>query len=174
MLGNSASGFALLALGAWLLSSSPTSATETRGQIVQSMRADLAAAAEALDELRHDEAATLYGRVLDRARALGGPKLLLARAADGLADVHRQQGRPAVAEPLYRLALANWEVLLGPEQPRLATTLHNLATVCLAQGNRDEAASMFCRALAIWEATLGPGSAEAQQSRQACLALRDR
>ena len=77
--------------------------------------------------------------------------MLLARALDGLADVRRAQQDWSEAEGLYLRSAAMWESLLGPDQPRLATTLHNLGVVYLRQDKASEAEVALQRALALWE-----------------------
>ena len=70
---------------------------------------------------------------------------------DGLADVRRLENRPEEAESLYVRSAGMWEALLGPDQPRLATTLHNLGTVCAGLGKPEKARAYLARALSIWE-----------------------
>ena len=74
--------------------------------------------------------------------------------------------RPARAAELYLRSIELWEGLLGPRQPRLATSLHNLGAVYLALDRPDLARLHWRRALDIWEATLGPDSPEALNTRR--------
>lgn len=142
-----------------------------RAETVRAVSTDLDAAAAALDGGRADEAAALYRGALDAARSLGSADLLVARAADGLADVHRLAGRFGDAEPLYVEAARLLERSLGPAQPRLATTLHNLGVTRWRDGRPAAALPVLRRALSIWEAALGPDSAEARNTRRAIRAV---
>lgn len=152
---------ALLALGGV-----PTDAG-SRGGTLERLRATLNEAERELDDGHLARAATLYRRAGEEASGLGGANLPLARALDGLADVHRLAGRPADAAELYVRSAAMWETLLGERQPRLAITLHNLGIVYLAQERGDLAAPYLRRALQIWEATLGPASPQALETGRA-------
>jgi Tfp pilus assembly protein PilF len=142
-----------------------------RDVAVRAIRADLDAGTAALEagDLRAAEPA--FRAALEQARRAAGADLLVARAADGLADVHRESGRHAEAEPLYVEAAALWERALGADQPRLATTLHNLGVTRLHAGRAEDAGGPLRRALGIWERTLGPGSPEAAATRAALARL---
>jgi len=148
-------------------------AGEARGRIVERTRATLVRAQRSFDDGELDRAAELFREAREDATSLGTLSLPLARATDGLADVHRMQGRPARAVDLYLRSSALWSALLGPRQPRLATTLHNLAAAYEALGRPELAVPQLRRALEIWEATLGPDSAQAQATRRAYLRLTD-
>jgi tetratricopeptide (TPR) repeat protein len=138
---------------------------ETRGRLVERLHTGLAEADRELSAGRLDRAAVLFERASDDATRLGPANLPLARALDGLADVHRLEGRPARAVDLYLRSIEIWETVLGPGQPRLATSLHNLGVAYLALDRPDEAAAQWRRALVIWETTLGPDSPQAQNTR---------
>ncbi len=73
-----------------------------------------------------------------------------------MAELYRAQGRYAEAEPLFKRALAINEKALGPEHPRVATSLNNLANLYRAQGKSAEAELLVKRSLAIWEKILPP------------------
>jgi tetratricopeptide (TPR) repeat protein len=144
----------------------PTDA-ESRGGRLERLRATLSEAERELDDGDLARAAVLYRQASEEASGLGAVNLPLARALDGLADVHRLAGRPTDAAELYLRSAAMWETLLGKHQPRLATTLHNLGIVYLAQERPDRAAPHLRRALEIWEATLGPASPQARETGRA-------
>lgn len=144
---------------------------EERGSDVKAVRSLLDDAESALADRRLDEAAALFRRAADIAQERGNRNLPLARAVDGLADVNRLQRRFAEAEKLYLRSMEMWIVLLGEEQPRLATTLHNLGAVYIELGRPAEAEPHLSRALTIWEATLGPDSPEATNTRRALARL---
>jgi tetratricopeptide (TPR) repeat protein len=142
----------------------------TEGGSLERLRRTLTEAERARDGGDLERAADLYRRARDEASGLGKVNLPLARALDGLADVHRLSGRPAESAPLYLRAAAMWESLLGEGQPRLAVTLHNLGLVYLAEGRSDLATPRLRRALEIWESTLG---ADSPQARNTSRALRE-
>jgi len=65
-----------------------------------------------------------------------------------------KRGRYTDIEPLYKRALAIWEKALGPEHPKVATSLNNLVELYRAQGQYAEAEPLSKRALAIREKAL--------------------
>ena len=127
-------------------------------------RATLDEAGQAIDAARYERAETLYRALIEEAGADGG--LLVTRAVDGLADLYRGQQRWSEAAPLYDRSVRSWERLLGPDQPRLATSLQNLAIVYLRLDRHDEASSLATRAAGIFERSFGVDSAEAARARQ--------
>ena len=149
-------------------------ASEPRAERMDAWRASLAAADEARVEGRRDEAERLYVEVIDAAARTGERNLLLARALDGLADLCRLAGRYPEARTHYLESAAMLERMLGPGQPRLATTLHNLAVVEWNLGEAQAAETHLARALAIWEASFGAGSPQAENSRAVRSGLRAR
>jgi tetratricopeptide (TPR) repeat protein len=62
----------------------------------------------------------------------------------------------AQAEPLYLIALAISEKMMGPEHSDTASTLHNLADLYEDQGKYEQAEPLYQRALAIREKMEGP------------------
>ena len=55
------------------------------------------------------------------------PNPCVAISLNGLALLYESQGQYAVAEPLYKRALAIDEEAYGPDHPGVATSLNNLA-----------------------------------------------
>jgi tetratricopeptide (TPR) repeat protein len=151
---------------AWLVLAGPATAASARGPLTERLRETLAEADRERDLGRLERAGRLYRDVRRASAALGDVNLPLARALDGLADVHRLSGRPDEAARDYLRSIELWESLLGPRQPRVAASLHNLGVVRLEQGRPDRAAVDLRRALAIWEATLGAISPEACNTRR--------
>ena len=70
---------------------------------------------------------------------------------NNLAELYRNQGRYADAEPLYKRSLAIYEKALGPDHPDVATSLNNLAALYDAQGRYADAEPLYKRSLAICE-----------------------
>ncbi len=79
--------------------------------------------------------------------------------------LYKTQGHYALAEPLYKRALAIWEKALGPDHPAVATSLNNLGELYRAQGRYAQAEPLYKRALAIWEKALGPDHPSVATSR---------
>jgi tetratricopeptide (TPR) repeat protein len=75
---------------------------------------------------------------------------------------------------MYLEAAELWEKHLGPEQPRLAITLHNLGVVYTGQERFEEARATLRRALAIIEQTLGADAAQTADTRLALEAIERR
>ena len=100
--------------------------------------------------------------------------LLYARALEGLGDVRRVQQRFAEAEELYARAVPIWERLLGPEQPRLAVTLHNLGTVRWELGRCEPARQALLRAETIWARQPSAEPSRAAATTAALEAVRER
>jgi len=143
----------------------PAAFAGERGEAILELGRKLVAADAALAQGRPAEAEPIYEEVLRLAEQRKAA-LLVARATDGLADACREQGRFDRATELYGRSIPMWEGLFGPDQPRVATSLHNLGTIRLKQGRPDLAAPAFGRALAIWTAALGEDSPEARSARR--------
>ena len=137
-------------------------------------RAEVEEGEEALTEGRLPEAESAFVTVIEQSRAADDASMLLARALDGLGDLRHRDERWSEAEELYLEAAGLWEKYLGPDQPRLAITLHNLGVVRIGQGRYEEARSTLQRALAIVENTLGPECAQAAETRLALEATENR
>ena len=73
----------------------------------------------------------------------------MAQILNNLAELYHSQGKYAEAEPLQKRALVIWEKALGPEHPRVATSLENYAALLRETGRSGEATMMELRAKAI-------------------------
>jgi len=155
----------LLAFAGLVSAVLPTAFAGERGDAILEMGRRLSAADAALAQGRPVEAEPIYEEVLRLAEQRKAT-LLVARATDGLADACREQGRFDRATELYGRSIPMWEGLFGPDQPRVATSLHNLGSSRLKQGRPDLAEPAFGRALAIWTAVLGEDSPEARSARR--------
>ena len=74
--------------------------------------------------------------------------VILAATLNNQAELYKEQGRYAEADPLYRRALATWKKALGPNHPDLAQSLNSLAEMYSAQGRYADAEPLYKRALA--------------------------
>jgi tetratricopeptide (TPR) repeat protein len=75
---------------------------------------------------------------------------------DYLANLYRDLGRYAEAEPLYRREVAIYEGALDPDHPHLSAALNNLALLYRHQRRYAEAEPLFVRSVAIDTKALGP------------------
>ena len=60
-----------------------------------------------------------------------------------------REGAYAQAEPVFRRALAIYEKALGPEHPKVATSLENYAFMLQSTGRQEKAALLQSRAEVI-------------------------
>ncbi|KAL4739076.1 hypothetical protein BDV11DRAFT_170455 [Aspergillus similis] len=67
-----------------------------------------------------------------------------------------RRGKYEEAKSMHRLALRDFEKLLGSEHPGTLTSINNLGLVLSHQGKYEEAESMHRRALRDYEKVLGP------------------
>ena len=74
--------------------------------------------------------------------------VILAATLNNQAELYKEQGRYADAEPLYKRALAIRENALGPDHLDVAQSLNNLADLYSAQGRHADAEPLYKRALA--------------------------
>jgi len=148
--------------------------TRARDPRVAELRTLVERAEQARGAGRLGEAERLYLEVVGALTDSAGPGMLLARAVDGLGDLCRAQRRFDEAAGYYSRAAELWEPLLGPRQPRLATTLHNLGASYLEADRFDAAETALLRALEIWEGTLGAASEQAALTRGAVARLEQR
>jgi len=143
---------------------------EARGLTVESaadLRSRLRNAEAAVTAGRTAEAAALFNDTIDDAVRLNQRGLLLARALDGLAELEFASQRLSEAESLYLRSIPLFRELLGPDQPRLAISLHNLGVLHLEQQRFEQAAHELKEALAIWVKVYGIESPQAQNTRRA-------
>ncbi len=73
----------------------------------------------------------------------------MGQSLNNLAELYREQGKYAEAEPLYKRSLAIKEKALGPEHPHVATGLENYAALLRKTNREAEAARLEARAKAI-------------------------
>lgn len=148
--------------------------SEERAERYALWRAEVEAGEQALTEARWIDAESAFVNVIEQSRAIDDTSMLFARALDGLGDLRRRDERWSDAEALYLEAAGLWEKFLGPNQPRVAITLHNLGVVRIGQGRYEAAQETLRRALAIIERTLGPDSAQAAETSLALAAAERR
>ena len=135
---------------ALILPANATEPTKNRGELFKDWRARLASAAESFAAGDDERAGELYRSVLEESRIRGENGILVARAADGLADLHRTRHRFELAAPLYERSAAMWTRLLGDSQPRRAVTLHNLGICYVELADWPAAEEVLLQALSVW------------------------
>ena len=90
-----------------------------------------------------------------RERDAGPEKLVVTDPLLGLANISREQGKYAKAEPLYRRTLYVCEQQVGETHLVTAQVLYDFAGFHQVQGQYPEAAVLYQRALAARETILG-------------------
>ena len=80
----------------------------------------------------------------------------MGAARNNLAEVYRQTGQFAKAEPLYRRSVTILEKALGPTHPEVALALSNLALFFMTTGQYATADTLYQRSLMIFEKSVSP------------------
>ena len=70
----------------------------------------------------------------------------VAESLNNLAELYSDQGKFAIAEPLYERSLAIWVKSLGPDHPHVATSLENIADLYRKTDREDAAKNLDKRA----------------------------
>lgn len=83
------------------------------------------------------------------------PDLHSANLTNFLGIVLEDQGHYPEAEACFRQAASEFETILGPQHPRLATTLANLGNLLVEEGHYQEAYRSIWRAIDIATPVLG-------------------
>ncbi|HET6581941.1 MAG TPA: tetratricopeptide repeat protein, partial [Nannocystaceae bacterium] len=104
---------------------------------------------------RFEEAAKLHGRAAALLESLLGPNdRRLGYPLENLGVALLDLGRPELALPHLRRALAIWDAALGEEHPELAHAHLHLADALVAGRELGEAGAHYQRALDQWEEQL--------------------
>ena len=114
------------------------------------------AALEAHRQGHYGDAEKSMEAALKEAERFGPEDLRLGTTLNNLAELYRDQGKYAEAEPLYKRSLVIVVKVLGPEHPGVATNLNNLGLLYTDQGKYAEAVPLYKRSLEITEKALGP------------------
>ena len=104
---------------------------------------------QALHEGRIADAERLLTAALEQAEKYGLDDLRVADAANDLAVVYANSGRPLEAELLFSRALAIGEKGLGADHPGVGATIQNLGILYATQERYREAEPLLKRSLAI-------------------------
>jgi tetratricopeptide (TPR) repeat protein len=79
-----------------------------------------------------------------------------------LAEIYREKGDSAAAEPLFQSSLQRMH--LGPGSPKLAQMLDNYATLLRDAGKYDQAEALYKRSLETWAKWMYPENADAAET----------
>jgi len=104
---------------------------------------------QALHEGRLADAERLLTAALEQAEKYGLEDLRVADAANDLAVVYANSGKPVEAELLFNRALVIGEKGLGPDHPGVGATVQNLGILYATQERYREAEPLLNRSLAI-------------------------
>jgi tetratricopeptide (TPR) repeat protein len=104
---------------------------------------------QALHEGRLADAERLLTAALEQAEKYGLEDLRVADAANDLAVVYANSGKPVEAELLFSRALAIGEKGLGVDHPGVGATIQNLGILYATQERYREAEPLLKRSLAI-------------------------
>jgi tetratricopeptide (TPR) repeat protein len=104
---------------------------------------------QALHEGRLADAERLLTAALEQAEKYGLEDLRVADAANDLAVVYANSGKPVEAELLFSRALVIGEKGLGPDHPGVGATIQNLGILYATQERYREAEPLLKRSLAI-------------------------
>jgi tetratricopeptide (TPR) repeat protein len=136
-------------------------ALETRRRLLDPEHVDVAASANNLASLLHDQgdragAEPLYREAIRIRRQVLGPEHPdLASSLNDLGLLLFQGGDLTNAEPLYRESIAIQRKTLGEEHPDVAQGLNNLAGVLRVRGDVAAAESLYRESLAMRRKVLG-------------------
>jgi tetratricopeptide (TPR) repeat protein len=118
----------------------------------------------ARSEGRLEEALSLYERAAAAFRTADDP-LRLAHTVRHVGDIHRQAGRPELAEPLHREALAIYRRQPNPPRLDLANAIRPLAILEERAGRMEEARRLWTEARDLY-AACGVAEGAAESSRR--------
>ncbi|HEU4683230.1 MAG TPA: tetratricopeptide repeat protein, partial [Nitrospira sp.] len=104
---------------------------------------------QALQEGRLADAERLLTAALEQAEKYGPEDLRVADAANDLAVVYANEGKPLEAELLFARALKIGEKGLGMDHPGVGATVQNLGILYATQQRYQDAEPLLKRALAI-------------------------
>jgi tetratricopeptide (TPR) repeat protein len=103
---------------------------------------------------------------------LNSPSIWLWLSQNELAEIYREKGDTAAAEPLFQRSLEMAQTLdLAPGHPKLAQLLDNYATLLRDEGKYDEAESLYKRALDTWAKNQYPENRDAAETLRNYAAL---
>lgn len=122
---------------------------------------------EALETIKRSE--TIDGEITDskfgksKAKSVNpGPTIWFWLSQIELAEIYREKGDSAAAEPLFQSSLEMTQQLhLAPGHPKLAQMLDNYATLLRDAGKYDQAEALYKRSLEIWAKCAYPENADA-------------
>lgn len=123
---------------------------------------------EALDTMKRTEAFddaiqnSKFGKLKEQS---AGPSVWAWLCLIELAEIYREKGDSAAAEPLFQQSLEMTQQMhLAAGHPKLAQMLGNYATLLRDQGKYPEAEALYKRSLEVWAKTSYPENADDAQT----------
>jgi len=112
------------------------------------------------DELTNSK----YGKSKENSNALGVSVFSWLSQIE-LAEIYREKGDSAAAEPLFQRSLEMTQSMhLAPGHPKLAQMLDNYATLLRDAGKYDQAEALYKRSLETWAKCVYPENADAAET----------
>lgn len=94
-----------------------------------------------------------------------GPTVWFWLSQNELAEIYREKGDSAAAEPLFQSSLEMTQHMrLAPGHPKLAQLLDNYATLLRDGGKYEEAEALYKRSLESWAKCVYPENADAAET----------
>jgi tetratricopeptide (TPR) repeat protein len=125
---------------------------------------------EALETIKRSEAVddeltnSKYGKSKENSNALGVSVFSWLSQIE-LAEIYREKGDSAAAEPLFQRSLEMTQSMhLAPGHPKLAQMLDNYATLLRDAGKYDQAEALYKRSLETWAKCVYPENADAAET----------
>jgi tetratricopeptide (TPR) repeat protein len=120
---------------------------------------DIAKRSEAIDE---EIANSKFGKSKEQS---SGPSIWLWLSQIELAEIYREKGDVAAAEPLFQSSLEMTQHMhLAPGHPKLAQMLDNYATLLRDGGKYEQAEALYERSIETWAKCLYPENADAAET----------
>ncbi|MFY9732425.1 MAG: tetratricopeptide repeat protein, partial [Candidatus Acidiferrales bacterium] len=123
---------------------------------------------EALEIMKRSEAADdeIANSKFGKSKAQSGtPSVWFWLSQNELAEIYREKGDSATAEPLFQSSLEMTQHMhLAPGHPKLAQMLDNYATLLRDGGKYEQAEALYKRSLETWAKCLYPENADAAET----------
>ena len=123
---------------------------------------------EALEIMKRSEAADdeIANSKFGKSKAQSGtPSVWFWLSQNELAEIYREKGDSAAAEPLFQSSLEMTEHMhLAPGHPKLAQMLDNYATLLRDGEKYEQAEALYKRSLETWAKCLYPENADAAET----------
>ncbi len=125
---------------------------------------------EALETIKRSEAIgdEITNSKFEKSRekaGFGGPSVWFWLSQNELAEIYRETGDSAAAEPIFESSLEMTQHMhLVPGHPKLAQMLGNYATLLRDGGKYEQAEALYKRSLEVWAKCTYPENADAAET----------